>query len=98
MLSKLFLILLPLVLSAGLLPDYDTRCDQITDRVTYINPIFNKEHRYYFNKKAPKLIHQICFSEFPPIKQKQIDLWKEYASIFGYKYKLWTIKDEIEFK
>lgn len=79
---------------AELLPDYDSRCDSMLCHAADIDPSSYSHQVGYFNKKVPKIIHQIWFGDPAQLGiHYEVDKWKKYANKFHYKYRLWQEKD-----
>lgn len=79
-------------LVAGVLPDYDQRCDAMLCMTAKI------ESTDYINQPVPKNVHQIWFGDHSKINKKKTDQWQAFSKKFGYSYTLWTEKDDSTLK
>lgn len=80
-------------ISAGLLPDYDKRCDNMLVHAANIDPSTFQDQTNYFDKEVPRNIHQIWFGDMSKMPFEKCISWEKYASQFNYQYKLWSEKD-----
>lgn len=75
-------------LEAGMLPDYDIRCNSMLCHPAEITP------NGYFYKAVPKKVHQIWFGDQSRLDRRKAGLWKDFSEKFGYEYVLWTEQDD----
>ena len=80
--KKLLLILFPLFIHAGLLPDYDKRVDRMSCCKAEL------PSTRYFKDSVPHNIFQIWFGNPSKRPKEKTDQWKAYAKEFDYHYVL----------
>lgn len=90
-----FLLLRTHTIFGALIPDYDTNCDAL--RSTPLEVIIQDSTiTNFLEKEVPMNIHQIWFGD-PNKVPSRTSKWEKYRST-GWKYRLWTEKDEKEIK
>jgi len=78
---------------AGLLPDYDMRCNAMKCKEAEIFPPNHPEQSDYFNQEVPKKIHQIWFGNINALDKCKPNQWRELSEQRGYNYYLWSEDD-----
>lgn len=89
-----FLFVLVVNLSAGILPEYDVRCDKMCFKEIEIDPTVDLDQVRYFVKKTPKIIHQIWFGDPSRLDKQKVEQWQKYAEEFGYQYFFWSERND----
>lgn len=84
-----FLLTMISTLHAGLLPDYDEKCDFLSAQKVAVEKTLTS----YFKEEVPRKIHRIWFGDPSKLSAASRKSWEEYAAEHGYEYHLWTEKD-----
>lgn len=85
----LFLLLIsPITVFSGILPDYDIKVNSMFCHAADIDPSSYPEQLGYFNQEVPKIIHQIWFGD-PSKLDNKVNQWKGYACDFNYRHLFW---------
>lgn len=90
--KTLFLLTFCSFANGGILPDYDYNCDAMDASPCEVEHVLMENVNLY--AQVPKIIHRIWLGDKSKLSLENRTRWEKYASIFNYKYTLWTEDDD----